>query len=261
MRGIAIIVVLFAVLVVVAVCVFQRRLIYFPSHEDAAGKGNQAFRPLSNAQGEFVGYFREAPAPSRIVLAFHGNGGEAIHRDWIGAFIPTEDVTVVLAEYPGYGARHGEPSEGAIEAAALEIYDLVTARWQLPVTVLGESLGTGVASFVAAERPIDRLALISPFTSLVDAAKTHYPFLPVGLLLRDLFDSERRLKGVSVPLHVIHGTSDEVVPFALGQRLLQGYPGTNKALTELPGVGHNDIARPIVQSDLAEDFRSFVVGT
>lgn len=240
--------------------IMQRQMIYYPTHEDRDGRGDGIFKALRDSRSQLVGYVREAATPSSVVIFFHGNGGEAIHRAWIGQALPEDSVTVVLAEYPGYGAHAGEPSEVAIESAAVNLIDLVKSKWPVPLTVVGESLGTGVASYVAAHRSIERLALISPFTSLVDAASIHFPMLPVSMLLLDRFDSRSHLKAVGVPLRVIHGTIDDIVPFELGKRLFDSYTGSDKVLIELPGVGHNDIATPILHDSRAQSFRDFIAG-
>lgn len=258
MRIIIILGLLILIVTLGVIATFQRSLIYFPSHEDELGKGTGEFRPLQDKGGQFLGYVRTADNTERIVIFFHGNGGEALHRQWIGLILPEETVTVVLAEYPGYGALSGSPSEATIRSAALHVFDTVRVSWDGPITVLGESLGTAVASYVAAHRPIDRLALISPFTSLIAAARHHFPYLPVGLMLRDRFASDELLSQVQVPLHIIHGTDDMVVPFALGRQLFEDYPGDDKTFTELTGVDHNDIVMPIVKSPHAAAFRAFM---
>jgi pimeloyl-ACP methyl ester carboxylesterase len=239
---------------------FQRQLLYFPSHDDATGRGDGIFVPLRDKADAFVGYVKEPRhGVTRTLLFFHGNGGEALHRGWIAQAVP-ETVRIILAEYPGYGARTGEPSEKAIEQAALGAYEVATSRWREPVTVLGESLGSGAAAMIAKKHRVDRLALISPFTSVADVAKVHYPLLPVDMLLIDRFDSIGCLAKSEAPLRIIHGTADDIVPFELGKKLFDAYPGRDKQLIPLRGVRHNDIAGPIVAAPEAAGFRDFLAG-
>jgi pimeloyl-ACP methyl ester carboxylesterase len=247
-----------ALLLLLGVFLMQRRLLYFPTHEDPEGKGDAGFRAWRDAAGAFVGYVREAATPARTVLFFHGNGGEALHRAWLALAVPEATTNVVLVEYPGYGARPGEPTQRTIEAAALAAYDLADAAWHAPIVVVGESLGTGVATFVARSRPVARVALISPFTALLDVAKLHYPLLPVSALLQDNYDSAANLAAVRVPLLVVHGEDDDIVPFRLGKALFDGYAGPDKELLPLAGVGHNDLAAPLVRSPNALRFREFL---
>lgn len=246
--------------VVVAFAVLQRRLEYFPSREDAAGRGDATFLPWRDSEGIFLGYTRASSAPRQVVLFFHGNGGEALHRNWIGELLPA-DSAVVLVEYPGYGARPGEPNQTDILREAVRVFDRAHLRWPgVPIVVLGESLGTGVATHVAAERPVERIALIAPYTSIAEVGAKHYPWLPVRFVLHDRYPSTEYLRRASAPLHAVHGKSDEIIPVALAETLVATYGGSTKALTLLDGVGHNDIAAALLTRPEAEPFRRFLRG-
>lgn len=237
----------------------QRRFEYFPTTEDAKGEGGAGFEAWRSSEGEFLGYWRPTDKPKRLVILFHGNGGEALHRSWIAELLPSDQL-VFLAEYPGYGAKEGKPDQASILAAALRSYDSLTARWKLPVTLVGESLGSAVACYVASERSVEQLALISPLPSVTALAAYHYPFFPVGLLLKDTFNTKAWIPKVKVPLHVIHGTLDEIVPVKFGRQLFDSYSGTQKEFIEIPGFGHNNIVDAITDSPFAEKFRMFISG-
>ncbi len=238
---------------------FQRSLLYFPGHDDAKGEGNAVFRPLRPGSGEFLGYVR-APEGSakRVVILFHGNAGEALDRSWLAQLVPYQDVVLILAEYPGYGARAGSPSETANVQAAKDLVHYARETWKAPVTLIGESLGTGVAASVAKEPGVDRLALVSPFYSIQELAQAMFPWLPMEVLLRDRYLSTENLKDATVPLYVIHGTVDNVVPFDSGKRLFKGYGGSTKTFKALEGVSHNDIVPHLLDDPEAEEFRAFV---
>lgn len=194
LKGVLYVVVFGYLIAAVVAFLFQRSLLYFPSHVDQGGAGTTIFKPLANAAGEFVGYVRPAEGASRrVAILFHGNAGEAIDRVWFAQLIPYPDVTLILAEYPGYGARQGSPSEDANVQAARDLVRLARERWKVPVTLVGESLGTGVASSAAREEGVDRLALISPYKSIQELAQAMLPWLPMDLLLRD------RYKVVRIP--------------------------------------------------------------
>ncbi len=247
-------------LLLVAVYLFQRSLLYFPTHRDVPPHGAASFEPWAEKDGEFLGYVRDAPVARRVVVVFHGNGGEALDRTWFGTFVPATETVLVLAEYPGYGAKVGKPSEAALVAAGRRVVALAAARWKAPVTVVGESLGTGVACAVADERGVDRLALISPFHAVADLGADRYPFLPVRLLMKDPFRSYQYLRLVSVPLQIIHGTADDAVPFTSGEQLFASYGGKSKVFTAVPGAAHNDMAAHLLQDPVADGFRRFVRG-
>ncbi len=247
-------------MIVLAVFAFQRQLQYFPSHEDVAHKGHGSFEPLESSDGAFLGYIREGENAKKVLLFFHGNGGEALHRNWVGQLDPDGWLHLVLAEYPGYGGKPGKPSEVAIFQSALEIYDEVARRYGLPISVMGESLGTGVASYVASQRPVKTLLLAAPFTSACDVAAKVYWFIPVRFLMSDRFDSIKHLAKVTVPLRIVHGSEDQLIPISHARELLAAYPGGDKQLFEIPNYGHNDLYEAILLSPIAADFRETIAG-
>lgn len=232
---------------------------YNPSHRDARGLGIRPYLPWRDENGNFLGYIRPSENPKRVIVFFHGMGGEALNWAWYSKIIP-DDNLLVLAEYPGYGAKSGQPSESTLFHSSEVLLDRIQERWPLPITVVGESLGSGVACYVASRRPVDRLALVSPFTSVVDVAKSFAPFLPVGVMLKDKFQSVNYLKSMQIPLHVLHGSNDKVVPVGLGRQLYLAYPGVQKKFTELRGFNHFSINTALVNSPLAEPFRQFMIG-
>lgn len=236
----------------------QRSLQYFPSFRDSEGRGGDVLQPWRDASGGFLGYVRPAPGAREAILFFHGNGGEALDRAWLDKLVP-RDVLFFVAEYPGYGAKPGKTTEEAIFHDAEIAYDEAHRAGKLPLSVMGESLGSGVAVYVASRRPVTRVALISPFSSALDVAKSAYPYLPVQFLMQDRFLSTEYLKKVDVPLHVVHGDADEIIPLALAKKLMDDYRGP-KTLTVLKDVGHNDISGPLVTDPKAANFRRFLSG-
>lgn len=240
----------------VAVFIFvnQRRLQYNPSRRDVTGEGGADFEALRDDLGQFLGYWRPAEKPRRVVICFHGNGGEAIDRAWLTEIVPPQDI-LVLAEYPGYGARPGAPTQKSLFQSAEQLVDLAVKRWNAPITVVGESLGSGVAIYIASRKPIARLALISPFDSGIEIAKFRYPWLPVGLLMKDKFPSVEYARQCKVPMRIVHGTMDETVPIASGKKLFEAYKGEDKKFCEIPGFGHANLPDAIVDSPFSESFR------
>lgn len=250
-----------AAIALAAAAAFQRQLQYFPSRTDSEGKGNAIFRPWRDAAGIFWGYVRESSAPRRVVLFFHGNGGEALDRSWVGQWLEDPALAIVLVEYPGYGAKGGTPTEETLYRDAEMAFDRAKREWiGLPITVVGESLGSAVAAYLSAKRPVDRLALIAPLSSAVDVGQKHYPYLPVRWLLIDRFPASEHVRTAQAPLFVVHGSQDEVVPLELGKRVFEAYPSSQKTFLELPGTGHNDIANAILAAPSAKAFKAFVSG-
>lgn len=236
----------------------QRNMLYHPSHQDSQKAGNDPFKPLVTPEGTFLGYVREVTSPTKVLLYFHGNAGDAIHRKWLETLDPQRKMIIVLAEYPGFGGREGIATENAIFESSVEIYDELSKRYQLPITAFGESLGTGVACYLASQRELSSLALAAPFTSAVDVASQAFWYFPIRPIMKDKYNSMLHLKEVKIPLRIIHGTEDNLIPITHGRRLLEAYTGTDKAIYEIPNFGHNDLANAIQSSVEAEEFRAFL---
>jgi pimeloyl-ACP methyl ester carboxylesterase len=180
------------------------------------------------------------PGRPRAILYFGGNG-ESIqfNRETFERWLP--GYTVYLVAYRGYGASDGKPSQQALFADALAIFDHAQAEHpHHPVSLIGRSLGGGVASYVAAKRRVGRVALVTPFDSLAGVAQAHYPWLPVRWLLRERYESTRYLDRYRGPLLVVRAENDEVVPSANTDRLIASLPELPRVVS-IPDAGHNDL--------------------
>jgi len=228
-----------ALLAYAGLCLFmmgcQRRLMYFPTqgseNDVRAFAQARGFAPWHDAEGRIIGWKPATDSTPRddALLVFHGNGGMASHRDYLAVgFAPHFDVRVV--EYPGYGAREGKSSEKNFRAAAVEALEALERERAGRVFVAGESLGSGVAAWLAGAYP-DRVAgavMITPFDSAVAVARNHYPFLPVRLLMRDRYESIRHLESYRGPVAVLIAGRDEVVPAHHGHAFYDAYGGPKR---------------------------------
>lgn len=231
---------------------FQRRLIYYPSRETPAALEEMAryegFAPLTNSTGDTIAWIhlpKDGLPPDAVFLVFHGNAGFALHRSYFRDAlreISGDRWACAVLEYPGYGARSGAPSKGSLESAAEEALDVILSRYDKPVFLVGESLGSGVATGLAATHPesIRGMLLVTPFTSLAEVGRSHYPFLPVRLLLRDNFDNTRNLKRYRGPVAILVAARDRIIPAALGEKLYQDYEGPRRLWSQ-PEAGHNTL--------------------
>ncbi|MCR6627853.1 MAG: alpha/beta hydrolase [Pseudoxanthomonas sp.] len=216
----------------------QRRLIYYPQFTRVVpAQTDFAFqRPDAVLRGWVVN-----PGRQDAVLYFGGNA-EAVeaNRDVFAQWLPSR--TVYLVAHRGYGASDGEPSEAALLADALAVYDDIARRHpDGDVAVIGRSLGSGVATHVASERPVRHLVLVTPFDSLAAVAQSHYPVFPVRLLLKDRYDSAARLPGYGGNLLVLRAGHDTVVPPAHTDRLLASFKGRARVV-DFPRAGHDDLS-------------------
>lgn len=214
----------------------QRDLMYFPqfTRVDARETDVEIHRDGVTLRGWLVN-----PGQSTAIVYFGGNA-ERIERgrDAFAVWFPGSSGYFIA--YRGYGASDGSPRESELFADALAVFDQVRTRHRGPIAVVGRSLGSGVASYLASQRPVARLALITPFDSMAKVASTHYPWLPVRWLLRDRYESTRHLAGYHGPILVIRAGRDTVIPAASTARLVRSLPSA-PTLVVLSAADHNTL--------------------
>lgn len=214
----------------------QRAQIYFPTPERSHPHARALWLDSEGARIKIWTVSRPGP---RAMIYFGGNADDAAgHVDAFARALP--DHSLYLVNYRGYGGSTGRPSESALVADALAAYDHV--RQSHPdVSVVGRSLGGGVAVQLAEARPLSGLVLVTPFDSLVDLARTYFGWLPVGLLLRDRYESARRAAAISAPVLVVIAGDDEIVPRARAVALASAFRPGQVQVVVVPGVGHNTL--------------------
>jgi uncharacterized protein len=243
--------------------VLQRRLIYFPQRMSAA----EFAAAVRSVFGDYVAVIDPfdaivlAPKPSAAikgtVIWFHGNAGLGLDRASLAPTFARRGLRLVFAEYPGYGARGGAPSERTLVDDAQALYAKVSQQYvDLPVIVIGESLGSGVAVQVAAQpagRPPSRLVLLTPFLSLAETAARAYWFLPARYLVLDRFDSAGQLPRYAGPVAILVAGQDEVVGAAQGRALAQLARSRGEThFLELAGASHNSWSEVIAEAQWTE---------
>jgi len=225
----------------------QRSLMYFPetirTPPAAAGLPQAQEVVLDTADGHKVIAWHVPPRDGKpVVIYFHGNGGSLRLRVDRFQRIAAAGVGLVALSYRGYGGSSGRPTEDGLIEDARAAYAYAVAHHPQRIALWGESLGSGVAVALAAESKVDRIILDAPFTSTVDVAAAIYWFLPVRLLMKDQFRSDQRIKSVKVPVLILHGEADEVIPISYGERLYEMIPG-EKRMVRFPGGYHVDLDR------------------
>ena len=214
----------------------QRTQIYFPT---PAVEHPSAQVLWIESQGERLKVWVVARPGSRALLYFGGNAEDvAGNIDLFAEAFP--EHSLYLVNYRGYGGSSGRPSEAALVADALAVFDQVQAR-HAEVAVMGRSLGSGVPVQPAAKRPVAKLVLVTAFDSLVNVAKEYFRWLPVGLLMRDRYDSARRAAEVKVPVLVVIAGADEIIPQRRSQALVEAFAPGQVQVVVVPGVGHNTL--------------------
>jgi pimeloyl-ACP methyl ester carboxylesterase len=222
----------------VAVCValflLQRSMIYFPQPRHAPPgtpllsftiEGRQVLATTREKEGE------------RALIYFGGNS-EDVSSSLPGLSSLFPEHALYLLHYPGYGGAPGHPTEAALIADAFALFDRVVARHPR-VTVLGRSLGSGVAVQVASARPVEQLVLVAPYDSIQGVAEERFPMLPVSWILKDKFDSASHVSGIKAPTLIIKVENDKVIPGASTDRLVARFPKGQATLGVVAGSYHN----------------------
>jgi len=234
--------------IVIAAWVGQRRLIYFPSQglPAPARVGLTDAEPLqiTAADGTRLGawYVPAESDPVGAVLVLPGNAGNRAGRAPLAAALRRRGLATLLIDYRGYAGNDGHPSQEGLLADARAGADALLVRSGLPhdrLVFFGESLGSAVAAGLAAERAPAALILRSPFPDLVTVGRLHYPWLPVGVLLRDRFPTAQWLRSYTGPTLVIAGDADRIVPDRLSRQVADALVGPVESIT-IAGAGHND---------------------
>jgi uncharacterized protein len=222
----------------------QRRFIYFPepgrTSPAAAGLPDVSERIIATPDGEkVVAWYGKAQRGQPTLLYFQGNGGTLeLRSETISRYL-ARGRGMFMMSYRGFSGSTGAPSEAANVADAKLAYDTLIKDGVSPddIILYGESLGTGVAIQVAREKKVAGVILDSPYTSILELASQYYPWLPVSLLLEDRYESIRYIRDVHVPIFILHGEADDVVPVEMGRRLFAA-ANEPKELKTIPGGGH-----------------------
>ena len=229
---------------VLAAWLGQRRLMYFPDASRvspaAAGLTDVEERMLDVADGVRLVTWQAAPEPGRpTLLYFHGNAGGLANRAGRFARYRAAGYGLFAVSYRGYGGSSGRPSESANISDAVLAYEALRRRGIEPddIVVYGESLGSGVAVALAAQRQVGTIVLDAPYTSIVDIAAGQYPFLPVRTLLTDRYESDKLIRQVTAPILILHGARDTIIPVEMG-RSLHALANEPKRLVIFPLGGH-----------------------
>ena len=228
-----------------ASCNLQYRLLYYPgsylpSGEELAANNIQFWPSGPIGYRGFIGTTAVRNIKGTVIV-FHGNAGTAADRDYYVTALGSIGYRVILAEYPGYGAREGELGERSFTNDAQATVRLVSEKYGEPIFLLGESIGCGVVAAAAGDRSlrINGLILITPWDTLLAVAKSHFPLFPVKLFMKDKYDNMENLKSFRGRIAVAGAERDEIIPLRHANELYESLTG-NKKMWIIKGAGHND---------------------
>ena len=241
MRKGAMTVISVAVLIYAGCCVFlyasQRRAIYYPTPEVHAPE-IPAIRVESG--GETLKIWNlENGGSSEAIIYFGGNAED------VAGNIPSfrqifSRHTVYLVNYRGYGGSTGSPSEASLYKDALAVFDEIRSQ-HARISVIGRSLGSGVATYLASLRDVDRLVLVTPFDSIENVAKRAFPIFPVSILLTEKFNSIERASEIDAPVLLVAAENDRIIPRRHAEALAGAFPDAQVTIEVIPDAGHNTI--------------------
>jgi fermentation-respiration switch protein FrsA (DUF1100 family) len=189
-----------------------------------------------------VAWYAPAAEGRPTVLYFQGNAGNAAGRAAKIETMRSGGTGVFYLNNRGYGGSGGKPTEKKNIADAILAYDHLAGLGIPPdrIVLFGESLGSGQAIPLAAQRPVKAVILEAPLTSTIDVARSVYFWLPLRLILQDRYHNEKNVKAVTAPLLVLHGKGDAVIPVSMGQRVFEA-ANEPKKLELFPQAGHADL--------------------
>jgi fermentation-respiration switch protein FrsA (DUF1100 family) len=252
-------------LVVLLVYVFQDKLLYFPrdhAFTDCPQAAADGFAALeTDFHKTHLRMFRKFnPTAKGWLLLFHGNGGSACQSLFYAEGMGSLPLSIALVEYPGYEEDGLRPGQTSMLENALAAYEYVRTQEvpPLPIVLYGQSLGTGVATYVASVTKPKALILESPYTATVDIGADRYPFLPVSWLMRNRYPASEWAAKVQAPVLAFHGTADTTIPFGFGEAQSHNFKNLVKFVA-IAGAGHNDLPQ-VDPGRFWGEITSFVLG-
>lgn len=226
-------------------CDLQRNMLYYPgsyvpSREELAADSIEFWPTGPSGYRGFISTVRNSTVKGTVIV-FHGNAGTAADRVYYVHTLGHLGYRVILAEYPGYGARKGELGEASFVNDAKETLRIASEKYAKPLYLLGESLGCGVAAAVAKDPPaeIEAIILITPWETLLSVAKEKFPWLPVTLFIKDKYDTIANLKAFEGRITIIGAERDKIIPVHHAETLYKSVSG-NRQMWTIKGAGHND---------------------
>jgi pimeloyl-ACP methyl ester carboxylesterase len=221
----------------VALFFFQRSLIYFP--QAVSARAGASLMKLPVPDGDVL--VSVLPRAGGAALLYFGGNAEDVSASLPELSRAFPQRSLYLLHYRGYGGSAGAPSEAALLEDARALFDQVHAT-HADVLAMGRSLGSGVAVRLAAERPVSRLVLVTPYDSLQGLAAQQFPMFPVRWLLRDKFDSGQHAPRIAVPTLIVAAEDDEVIPRASTEQLHRRFAPGIATMKVVPRTGHNTIS-------------------
>lgn len=226
------------VLFAVVLYVRQDQMFYFPDHTPLADCPDLLDAELVNMSGT-RGYFFQNGTSTKLAVLYHGNAARACDRAFYRTPIEHAGYSWLFVEYAGFAGDGKTPTTEAVLSDVAHVHEWVKTRAPTALALIGESIGSGPASFHSSLLPGHTLILIAPLDRLSLRAGEIYPFYPIALMLKNDFDNITWAKSASRVL-IVHGEADTIIPIEHGKNLFAQLPQIDKKFVALPGLDHND---------------------
>ena len=207
---------------------FQRSLLYHPNvnnyFNDRLKVDIEEVQIKTSDNINLLGWFHKKDLNRfKTIVYFHGNAGKLENRIHKLNHFKDINVNFLIISWRGFSGNSGKPTEKGLYEDGKSTIDWLKniGLSDKDIVLYGESLGTGIATHIAQNRKFAGLVLETPFTSMVDAAKNVYPYIPVGILLKDRYENEKKIKHINIPILVMHGQADQIVPFKMGKKIYE----------------------------------------
>ena len=207
---------------------YQRNLLYHPSENNYSGDkilvDIEKVKISTSDNIQLLGWYHKKNLKDyKTLIFFHGNAGSLENRIHKLNHFQDMNINFLIIAWRGFSGNNGKPSEQGLYEDGKSAIDWLIKKGvsEKNLILYGESLGTGVATHLAQNKSFAGIILETPFTSLIDAAKKFYPYIPVKFLLKDKFENYKKIKKINIPVLVMHGEADQIVPFEMGKKIYE----------------------------------------
>ena len=226
--SITIVILLIYLSVLIYLFFFQRNLLYNPNENNYSGDklkvDIEEVQIKTSDNINLLGWFHKKDLNKfKTIVYFHGNAGKLENRIHKLNHFKDMDINFLIISWRGFSENSGKPTEQGLYKDGKSAIDWLKNMGldDKDIILYGESLGTGIAIEIAQNKNFAGLILETPFTSMIDAAKNVYPYIPVGLLLKDRYENDKKIKNINIPLLVMHGEEDQIIPYKMGKKIYE----------------------------------------
>ena len=208
--------------------IFQRSLLYHPTENNYDGDrltvNIEKVKIVTEDNIDLLAWYHNKDINKfKTILYLHGNAGSLENRIHKINHFEDMNINFLLLSWRGFSGNKGEPTEQGLyqDARSAVKWLIKQGVFEENIIIYGESLGTGVTTEIAQNKNFAGIILESPFTSMVAAGKSKYPIFPIRLLLKDRYESDKKIKNIKSPVLIMHGEQDNIVPFWMGEKMFE----------------------------------------